>query len=90
MVLIEAMASSLPVISTKWRGIPQLVENSNAAILCEINSPQEYAHHIQLLLDDEACRTEMGAAAHTHYKNNFTRSKFTQSMYRVFSELLNR
>lgn len=90
MVLIEAMASSLPVISTKWRGIPQLVENSNAAILCEINSPQEYAHHIQLLLDDEACRTEMGAAAYTHYKNNFTRSKFTQSMHRVFSELLNR
>ena len=90
MVLLEAMASSLPIISTNWRGIPQLVEHSNAAILCETKAPNEYAHHLRQLVNDKERRLEMGAAAYIHYKNNYTRSKFTHSMYRVFSQLLNR
>jgi glycosyltransferase involved in cell wall biosynthesis len=88
MVLLEAMASGLPIISTNWRGIPQLVEGSNAAILCEINAPDQYAHELKLLLDDKPRRLEMGHAASEHYKHHFTRGKFTQSMHRVFSELL--
>ena len=88
MVLLEALASSLPIITTNWRGIPQLVEGSDAAILCEVNAPQEYASNLGALLDSKSRRIEMGAAASIHYHNNFTRSQFTQSMRQVFSDLL--
>lgn len=90
MVLLEAMASGLPIISTNWRGIPQLVEGSNAAVLCQINAPDQYAHELKLLLDDKPRRLKMGHAASDHYKNHFTRRKFTQSIHQVFSELLSK
>jgi glycosyltransferase involved in cell wall biosynthesis len=90
MVLLEAMASGLPIISTNWRGIPQLVEGSDAAILCDVNAPTQYAEKLTILLDDGARRLDMGIAARAHYVSNFTRSKFTQSMHQMFSELLGR
>lgn len=42
-VVIEALGSGLPVLSTDWRGIPSIVEGSGAAWLCPVRSPESYA-----------------------------------------------
>ena len=88
LVLIEAMACGLPVISTRWRGIPQLVENSDAAILCDVRKPSEYAGAVVQLLEDKDMRCTMGGNAVRHYESHFTRQKFIDSMNRVFTSLL--
>ncbi len=90
MVLIEAMACGLPVVSTCWRGIPQLIGDSDAAILGKIHAPEEYAEALDALLSDQQRRHDMAAAAKVHYSRHFTRSQFTNAMEQVFAGLLER
>ncbi len=80
LVLIEAMAFSLPVISTNWRGIPQLVGESESAILCNINAPDQYANALEELWKNPAKRQQMGGAARKHYEEHYTREQFVAAM----------
>jgi len=52
LVLIEAMAFGLPIVSTNWRGIPQLVGDSYAAVLLDINAPSQYAEVLRSLSEN--------------------------------------
>jgi len=88
LVLIEAMAFGLPIVSTTWRGIPQLVGNSGAAILCDINSPEQYADAIEDVLKNSDRRQQIIESARKHYENNYTREKFVGAMEEVFREVL--
>lgn len=90
MVLIEALACGLPIVTTRWRGIPQLMGDSDAAILCDIHAPDDYARELDVLLNDEQRRSLMSEAARIHYGSHFTRSQFIRSMEQVFDELLDR
>lgn len=54
--LMEAMAYSKPVISTKHAGIPELVED----ILVEENNVEEVAKAIELLADNPELRKRLG------------------------------
>ncbi len=87
-VLIEALAFGLPVISTRWRGIPQLLGDEGAAILCDIKAPGQYADAIELLCEDAEMRKSMGGLARARYEDHFTREKFLLSMERVFERVL--
>lgn len=87
-VLIEALAFGLPVVSTRWRGIPQLLGGDGAAILCDIKSPAQYADAIENLSKDIALRTKMSELAKSRYKEKFTREQFLSSMDKVFREVL--
>ncbi|WP_227021316.1 glycosyltransferase family 4 protein [Oceaniferula marina] len=88
LVLIEAMAFGLPVISTTWRGIPQLVGDSGAAILADVNAPEQYAEALLQVTRNLDQRQEMGTAARKHYEANYTRGKFVEKMEQVFREVL--
>ena len=88
LVLIEAMAFGLPLVSTSWRGIPQLVGESGAAILCDINAPDQYAEAIQTLYANVGFRDEMANAAVSHYDSNYTRHQFVSAMEDAFQSVL--
>lgn len=42
LVLIEALGCGLPVVTTRWRGIPDLFDGCVVARLCAIHAPDEY------------------------------------------------
>jgi len=83
LVLIEAMALKLPIVTTKWRGIPQLV--SDTAILCDIKSPGQYADAIISYIDDESLRSEKKQLAHDRYQSFYTHGHFIKRMEDVFA-----
>ena len=89
LVLIEAMAFALPIITTRWRGVPHVIGESGCATLCDTHSPDQYAEAIADLVKFPDKRKQMGKAARKHYEANFTREKFLGKMEDVFREVLN-
>lgn len=61
-VLLEAMASSKPVIASNVGGIPYIVKNGETGILFEVENIKELAEKTIKLLGDENLRLEMGKA----------------------------
>ncbi len=53
LLILEAFAVGVPVISTKVGGIPELVENNKTGVVVNPNQPEELAQAIKELLDDK-------------------------------------
>lgn len=72
LVLLEAMASGLPVISTRWRGIPSIVEEKVSGYLHNPRDIHELQRCIQSFIDHPELLTSMGANAKRCYQQHFT------------------
>lgn len=59
-VVIEAMASGLPVVGTTTGGIPEAVRDGITGFLVPANSPEPLARRIQQLLEHEGLRIQFG------------------------------
>ncbi len=88
LVLVEAMAFSLPLVTTRWRGIPKVVEGEDCAILCDIQAPEQFASAINDLAKDEGRRIKMGEASRRLYNSRYTRNSFISNMEDVFSAVV--
>lgn len=58
-VILEAFAAGLPVISTNVRGLPEIVEDGKNGFLVEPKNPQQLSKKILVLLKDENLRKKM-------------------------------
>lgn len=59
LVLLEAMASGLPVVASRSGGIPQLIQDGENGLLCEEKNSEELAEKLKLLLEDEDMRRRL-------------------------------
>jgi glycosyltransferase involved in cell wall biosynthesis len=59
-VLTEAMSYQLPIVTTNWRGIPEVVGGSGGAFIVEPKRPDQVAECLEHLLLDGQLRTTMG------------------------------
>jgi len=64
-VLLEAMARGLPVVSTNAGAIPEVVEHMKTGVLVASGDTDELAQALKTMMTDEALRVELGAAAFT-------------------------
>lgn len=60
-VVFEAMASGLPVVARQAEGVCDLVTHGETGYLVNDNDPRQFAAAIQLALDDNGGRWQMGA-----------------------------
>lgn len=88
LVLIEAMAFGLPIITTRWRGVPHVVGDSGCATLCDINAPDQYADALEEIFKNPDKKQQMGEAALKHYKAHYTREKFVGAMEEALRAVL--
>jgi len=86
-VLLEAMQFQLPVIATRWRGIPSIVEDRRSGFLIPINDPEALAEKLEILIRNEPLRQKMGAAGRQLYCQKFTAQRHYQQMEQMFSDL---
>jgi glycosyltransferase involved in cell wall biosynthesis len=61
-VLMEAMATELPVVTTPVAGIPELVEHGTSGLLVAPGAADQLADALTTLIADPSLRTRMGAA----------------------------
>ena len=87
LVLIEAMAFGLPIVSTKWRGIPEMVENDHSGILCEVGKCDEFSQALYSLIIDQSLHEKMSAKARDLYLKKYTQRIFLDSMEKAFDSV---
>lgn len=87
MVLVEAMAYSLPIVTTRWRSLPYVVAEGKTALLCEPKRPQDFARALQNLMMDSAGMRAMGMAGRERYLERFTKDHFLEQMKGVYRRL---
>ena len=81
------MMFELPVVTTRWRGIPSVVEEDVTALLANIKNASMLAESLERLLDDQALRTVMGCKGRERYLERFTINKYLEGTRKVFLEV---
>lgn len=75
LVLVEAMASKLPIVATRWRGVPTVV-SPECARLVEPRDVTSLAHEIEALVVDPDLRAQLGAKGQQRFETYFTADRF--------------
>ena len=86
-VLMEAMAASLPCVSTRLAGVPEMVVDGITGLLCAERQPEALARHLHTLLDDPSLCDKMGRAGLKHATENFSRDVTGTQLLAAFDEL---
>jgi glycosyltransferase involved in cell wall biosynthesis len=70
-VLLEAIASGIPVIGSRLTGIPEIVDHGENGLLIEPGDVAGLANAIATLLDDSKLRRRYGRAARDKAERRF-------------------
>lgn len=79
-VLIEAMKFSLPVVATRWRGVPGSVQEGQNGFLVPVRDSRALADKLQLLIDDPELAQQMGRRGRALYLERYTEEEFRRRM----------
>lgn len=83
-VLVEALSYGLPIVTTHWRGIPDIVPDGECGLLVPIQDPKAVVDALEKLARDPALRRQMSAAARARYLAHYTEARFYSGMREVF------
>jgi glycosyltransferase involved in cell wall biosynthesis len=88
--MIEALASGLPVISTRVSGSSILVESPPAGLVVNVGDPESLADAMGRLLTDPSMRTRLGKNARLAFEGRFSLETLSKQMISVYEELRER
>ena len=83
-VLVEAMASGLPVISTRLSGIQELIRDGENGLLVSSGDPKALAEAISSLMEDSSKREQLVKAAQYTVAGAYNRRKNAEGLIRTF------
>lgn len=72
LVLIEAMASGLPIVTTDTCGMKDVIKDGVTGILVPVRSPDRVSAALLALASDSGLRQRLGAAARTEAAERYT------------------
>ncbi|TSC95193.1 MAG: glycosyl transferase, group 1 [Parcubacteria group bacterium Licking1014_1] len=58
-VILEAMASELPIVTTKVRGLPEIIEDGENGFLVEPKNSEQFAEKVLLLFENDELREKI-------------------------------
>jgi glycosyltransferase involved in cell wall biosynthesis len=86
-VIVEAMASGLPIITTDHAAISESVVDNINGFLVEKQNPNDIAEKLIILLQNNKLRKNMGIESLKHYQDKFTEEKMVQAISLVFNSV---
>jgi len=87
-VIIEALAAGLPVITTARGCIPAMVRDGVNGFIVREGTPGELADRLKLLGADGPQRLAMGAASREIFQENYTAEKFVQGFAAILAKVI--
>jgi glycosyltransferase involved in cell wall biosynthesis len=88
-VILESLASGLPVITVDKGGVADLVENDKTGYVCESNNPDELAQRVTSLLEDAKKRSSFGEAGRA-YAKTYSWEAINTELLQHYQELISR
>lgn len=88
LVVIEAMATGLPIVASHVGGIPELVVNGETGFLVSPTSKEEIKETIIKLLNNPKLRKEMGQIARKRFETHFSLPQMVQKYIEVYEEVV--
>jgi colanic acid/amylovoran biosynthesis glycosyltransferase len=87
-VLMEAMARGLPVISTYHSGIPELVQDGRSGFLLRERDIDALAEKLEHLITHPEMRDQMGAEGRKYVEENYNIDKLNDRLVEIYKETL--
>ena len=72
LVALEAMQFGLPVVATRWRGVPSVVHDQVSGFVVPPRDPAAFAEKLEVLLSERSTRKKMGEKGREIYCQKFT------------------
>lgn len=88
-VILEAMASSLPVVASNVYGIPEAVVDGETGLLVPPRDAPALALALERIAGDAELRARMGVRARTRFENLFTLARQVETMSALYENLVN-
>jgi glycosyltransferase involved in cell wall biosynthesis len=89
-VMLEAMASEVPVVASKVGGIPEALNYGKAGILIEQKNPKQIIETVISLLSDNELRKSLGKKGRDWVVQNFSWDQLAKQMITIFLSSLKR
>lgn len=83
--ILEGMMMSLPIVSTRLRTIPHIVDEGVNGLLSEVNDPKSLSENLEYLLNNKAICEEYGINARNKFENEY---KISNHLKLMKSEIL--
>jgi glycosyltransferase involved in cell wall biosynthesis len=87
LVVLEAMARSLPIVATGVGGIPNTVQSGVNGFIAPVGDEESIAAALKTLADDPALRTRMGQASRT-ISRNFSADRMAEQTLAFYQEIV--
>ena len=84
LVAIEAMAFSLPVVASEWRGLTDMIDDGKNGYLFPVKNVGTAVEKLARLVRDRELRRQIGEDARLCYEKYYTLSAHLQAMRDVF------
>ena len=87
-VIVEAMASGLPIIATDRGAIVESVIHEHNGFIVQVCSPLEIAEKMRQLMEEPALRKAFASASRQRYQKHFTEERMVKRLSDVFKQVL--
>jgi len=88
LVVGEAMAASLPVVTTDVGGIPEVVGEPDAAVMLPVGDLDAFTAAVERLVREADERRALGARGRRSVEQRFGRAAFARDLEAIYRELL--
>ncbi|MBW1938537.1 MAG: glycosyltransferase family 4 protein [Deltaproteobacteria bacterium] len=88
LILLEAMAAGLPVVSTREGAIPEIIDDGVTGFIIDKQNPGKLAEKLECLISNLDQAKKMGQAGRAKFEQNYTIEKFYHNLVEIFNEVM--